>query len=64
MKKNTAPTINLSAADYIRIIAGKPIVITANSLIPGRQYKLVNTVTKTYMTRCLNSVLGDWSYWA
>ncbi|MEH1828245.1 MAG: hypothetical protein V7L22_23410 [Nostoc sp.] len=61
--KNTLSTIKLSAADYIRIIAGKPILIGTTDLILGRQYKLVNITTKTYMSRYLNSVLGDWSYW-
>ncbi|MEH2148635.1 hypothetical protein [Nostoc sp.] len=63
MTKNIAPTIELSAADYIRIIAGKPILITATNLELGKQYKLINTTIKTHMTRYLNSVLGDWSYW-
>lgn len=57
------PTIKLSATDYIRIVAGKPILIGTTGLTLGREYKLVNATTKTYMTRYLNSVLGDWSYW-
>lgn len=61
--KSTALTIELSATDYMRVIAGKPIQVTATFLVLGREYKLVNTATKTYMTRYLNSILGDWSYW-
>lgn len=56
------PTIKLSADDYMRIIAGKPI-LAASWLQPGRRYKLVNKTTKTHTFRYLNSVLGDWSYW-
>lgn len=61
---DATPTVKLSAEDYMRIIAGKPILVTANSLQSGRRYKLINTTTKTHMFRYLNSILGDWSYWA
>jgi hypothetical protein len=60
---DATPTIKLSAEDYMKIIAGKPILTSANSLQIGRRYKLINAQTKTHMFRYLDSILADWSYW-
>ncbi|MEH2393709.1 MAG: hypothetical protein V7K21_19280 [Nostoc sp.] len=61
--KTTSVVIKLSTDDYIKIIAGKPIQIPAANLLLGKEYKLVNIVTKTHLFRYPYSIIGDWSYW-
>lgn len=49
----------------MRIIAGKAVQVPIDSvqLDIGKQYKIVNISTRTYMQRCLKGIVGDYLYW-
>lgn len=65
MPKKLINTIVVSADVYMQIIAGKAVkvpLLSFNGKI-GERYKIVNGLTKTYMERHLEGVLGDYLYW-
>jgi hypothetical protein len=61
---NEINTIEVGSDIYMQIIAGKAVAIELNfKLNIGREYKIINLLTKTYMKRRLKGVLGDYFYW-
>ncbi|AUB37534.1 hypothetical protein COO91_03479 [Nostoc flagelliforme CCNUN1] len=48
----------------MQIIAGKAVIVNLPfKLNIGKEYKIINSLTKTYMKRRLKGILGDYFYW-
>ncbi|WP_100899148.1 hypothetical protein [Nostoc flagelliforme] len=64
MTNKTISTIEVSSDVYMQIIAGKAVIVNLPfKLNIGKEYKIINSLTKTYMKRRLKGILGDYFYW-